>query len=189
MVNFINFWDWKILGFLNPFFALHGGFTNKIISEYLIYSLPLILIILWLFSSKGKIVALKALFSAILAWPIIALILGKIVNRPRPFTTGGVQELIFHRPTYSFPSDHAAALFAVAFSIWFCGYKKLATLVFVIAGVISLYRIGAGIHFPSDIIAGIIIGLGAALIIKLLDALLEPVYGFIIKIMKKVRLA
>jgi len=189
MINFVNFWDWKILGILNPFFALHGGISNKIFAEYLIYSLPLILIVLWFFSSKGKIVALQAVFSAILAWPIIAFIIGKLVNRPRPFEVGAVQELILHRPTYSFPSDHAAALFAVAFSIWLSGYKKLAILVFILAIIISFYRVATGIHFPSDIIAGLVIGLIAALLIKLMNGILQPIYNFIIKMMKKIRLA
>lgn len=189
MINFINFWDWKILGILNPFFSLRGGFSNKLFAEYLIYSLPLILIVLWFFSAKGKIVALQALFSAILAWPILAFIIGNIVNRPRPFEVGAIQELVFHRPSYSFPSDHAAALFAVAFSIWFSGSKKLAILVFILAIIISFYRVATGIHFPSDIIAGIVIGLVAALLIRLLDGILQPIYNFIIRIMKKIRLA
>jgi membrane-associated phospholipid phosphatase len=189
MINYITLWDWKIINFLNPFFALHGGFSNKLVSEYLIYSLPLILIVLWFFNPQGKIVVLRAVFSAILAWPIIAQIIGSLYNRPRPFMVGEIQEVIFHRPTYSFPSDHAAALFAVGFSILFSGYKKLAGLVLLLAFIICFYRVATGIHFPSDIIAGAIIGLTAALIIKFADGMLKPVYNFIINLLKKIKLA
>lgn len=189
MINYITLWDWKIINFLNPFFALHGGFSNKLFSEYLIYSLPLILLVLWFFSSQGKIVALRAVFSAILAWPIIAQIIGSLYYRERPFMVGEVQELIFHRPTYSFPSDHAAALFAVGFSILFSGYKKLGGLVLVLAIIICFYRVAMGIHFPSDIIAGALIGLVSALLIKFADGMLKSVYNFIINCFKKIKLA
>src|SRR4030042_2906191 len=125
MITWINNFDLQILLPLNHFFSKNGGFFNKFFAEYLIYVIPLILVFVWFWSKQAKKVALRALFSTILAWPILAHIIGRIINRPRPFETSGVQELIFHRPTYSFPSDHAAALFAIAFSFYLSGSNKL----------------------------------------------------------------
>lgn len=189
MINQLKSLDENILRTLNSFFARHNNFLFKFCAEYLIYSLPIILIVLWLWPEKAKKVALRALFSAILAWPVLANIIGHFVHRTRPFENGLVQELIFHRPTYSFPSDHAAALFALAFSFWFSGYKKLSLSMFILGIVIVFFRVATGIHFPSDIIGGIAVGLLAAYLIDLFDKPLDIVYNFILKIGHFLRLA
>ena len=182
--------DLKILMYLNQFFAKHNlGFLDKFLAEYLTYSLPFILIALWFWSKDAKKVALRAFFSAILAWPIFSTIIGRLVHRSRPFEAGGVQELIFHRPTYSFPSDHAAALFAVAMSFYFSGYKKLSYVMFAIAVIVSFFRIATGIHFPTDVLAGAVLGIFSAYLINLFDKPLATVYNFIVGMAKKLRLA
>ena len=184
----IQSWDLKILLKLNHAFA-NAGFLNKFFAEYLTYSLPLILIVAWFWSEKTKKPAIRAFFAAILAWPILATTIGHFVHRARPFESGGVQELIFHRPTVSFPSDHAAALFAVAMSFYFSGEKKLSYVMFVIAILTSFFRVATAIHWPTDILGGLVIGLLSAWVIKLLDRYLDKVYNWIIKVMKKVKLA
>jgi len=189
MIQRIKDLDLKILLSLNHFFAIHGGFLNKFLAEYLTYSLPIILVVLWFWNEKAKKVALRAGFSAILAWPVFAMIINKFVRRPRPFNISGVQELVFHRPDTSFPSEHAAALFAVAMSLYLSGYKKLSYVMFVVAIVVSFFRVAVAIHWPTDVIAGAILGIGSAYLIFLFDKPLNIVYNFIIKIAKLVRLA
>jgi undecaprenyl-diphosphatase len=190
MIQRINSLDQKIVLSLNSFFAEHcPKIIDKIFAEYLIYLLPIILIVLWFYSEKTKKVAMRATFSVILAWPVIAGIIGRLVNRPRPFNLSGVQELIFHRPDYSFPSDHAAALFAVAFSFWFSGYKKLGWAIFAMAIVVSFFRVATAIHYPTDILGGLAVGLLAAYLINLLNKPLDTVYNFILKICRAIKLA
>lgn len=188
-MNVINNFDLKILLPLNRFFSQHGGFLNKFLAEYLTYSLPLVLIVLWFYSKEAKKVALRAAFSAILAWPILSIIIGKLVHRSRPFSVTGVQELVFHRPDVSFPSEHAAALFAVAMSFYLSGFKKLSYVMFAIAIVVSFFRVAAGIHWPTDILAGAVLGLLSAYLIDLFDKPLTIVYSFLIKIAQTLRLA
>ncbi len=180
--------DQKILYWLNAK-VQNLGFLNKFFAEWLVYTMPLVLLWLWFYSEKSKKVAMRALTSIILAWPIFALIIGKITDRPRPFDVGGIRELIFHRPTYSFPSDHAAALFALAASFWFSGDKKLGAIFFGIATVVSVFRVATGLHFPSDIVAGAVIGFVAAWLVDLFDKPLNIVYEIIIRLARKVRLA
>lgn len=160
----------------------------KISAQYLIYFLPLIFIVLWFWSAQSKKVALRALAAMGLGLGI-TMILGKSLNRPRPFASGGIQEVLFHRPDYSFPSDHGTVLFAIAMSFYLSGYKRLSYFIFALGVVISAARIAAGVHFPSDILAGLVIGVGAAYIIKAFDGLLNYVYQFMIGVAKKIRLA
>jgi len=188
-MQFVKNLDLAILTKLNNFFSRHNGFWTKFFAQDLIYALPVILIVVWFWSKDSKKVALRAIFSVILAWPILALIVGKLVNRVRPFSVTGIQELVFHRPDYSFPSDHAAALFAVAFSLWLSGYKVLSIIMFVIAIVVSFFRVATAIHYPTDVLGGAVIGILAAYLIYLFDKPLNIIYTFIIKIATIIKLA
>jgi len=189
-MNFLLNWDKRWLISWNNF-AESSGFTQALVkysAEYLIYLLPIVLIGLWLYSAQAKKVALRALFSAGLA-AAMAMIIGQSIDRARPFEVTSAKEILFHRPTYSFPSDHASVLFAVALSFYLFGYKKLSYFVFILAIIIGATRIAAGVHYPSDILAGLVVGIIAAYIIKALDGPLSYLYNWIISVAKKVRLA
>lgn len=188
MIDKIKAFDETVLLSLNRF-ATNFDCGNKFFAEYLIYLIPVILVLLWFWQKKAQKVGLRALFSAILAWPIFALILGKMIDRPRPFASGNVHELLFHRPTYSFPSDHAAAFFSVAMAFYLSGYKKLAYMMFSLAIINSFFRIATGIHWPTDILGGAMIGLVAAYLIYLFDKPLNIVYDWLLKIAHKIKLA
>lgn len=190
MISQINQFDLISLLALNRWASDLPTIFNKIFAEYLVYFLPILFIWMFFFwDRKAKFTIMRAFLSTILAWPIIATIIGKIVLRPRPFQTGGVQELIFHRPTYSFPSDHAAALFAVSLSFYLSGYKKLSYIMFAASITICFFRIATAIHWPTDIFAGIIVGLASAIIINALEKPLIKVYNFVLEILHKVKLA
>ncbi len=161
----------------------------KFLGFYLIYAFPLFLVILWFYSAQTKKIALRATLAGLLGWLVIANVLGRIINRPRPFEIGGVTELLFHRPTYSFPSDHATFLFAIAISFYYSGYKKLAFWTLLAVVLIAIGRIGMGVHFPSDIVAGALIGWFVAWLVRLLDRPLNYLYNFLILVAKKVKLA
>lgn len=188
MPHFITVFDQRILYYLNNL-VKNWGFFNKFFAEYLVYSMPLVLLWLWFYDQKSKKIAMRAFASIIVAWPVLAYMVGKLVPRDRPFEVGGIKELLFHRPTYSFPSDHAAALFALAASFYFSGNKKLGFIFGVIAIVISFFRVSTGLHWPSDVIAGAIIGIVAAWLVDLFDKPLNIIYDFIIKLAQKMRLA
>lgn len=161
----------------------------KFLGIYLIYLIPVILVVLWFWEAKSKKVALAATLAGLFSWLLLAKIIALLVRRPRPFESGGVRELIFTRPDFSFPSDHAAFLFAVGLTFLLSGYKKLSYFVFVIAILVSIGRIGIGIHYPGDILAGAILGLAVAWVVWLLERPLNFVYNFLILVAKKVRLA
>jgi undecaprenyl-diphosphatase len=91
-----------------------------------------------------------------------------LVGRARPCTSlAEVHALVFHAPTDpSFPSGHAAGAFAVAAFVTFeARVHPLAKIaLFVIAAGIGLSRIVLGVHFPSDVLAGALLGTVAALL-------------------------
>jgi len=184
--------DHKIFNYLNNFTGCNNFFDNLtiFIAVYLIYFVPLLFVILWFVYKKMQKVLLKAFSAGLLAWFGLCNLIGAIHYRARPFTAqANAKELVFHRPDRSFPSDHSAFLFAVAFTLWFLGYKKLSAVIFVIAVFVSFFRVVAGIHYPADIVAGLMVGFIAALIIWFLRDPLDIIFNPLIALAKKLRLA
>ncbi len=85
-------------------------------------------------------------------------VLYQIFHRLRPFAVNNVHQLIAHNAANSFPSGHASFFFAMATAIYLFN-KKLGYLFFAGAFLISLARIYAGVHYPSDVLAGAVIGI------------------------------
>ena len=102
-----------------------------------------------------------------------------IFQRNRPFIQQPLLfETIIPRPSgYSFPSSHAASSFASATSIYKFN-KPIGIAAYIIAGIIALSRIYFGVHFPTDIIVGALVGVITALIInKLLNSVTKKLSG------------
>jgi undecaprenyl-diphosphatase len=93
--------------------------------------------------------------------------------RPRPFTTSTVHLIFYHNTDSSFPSNAATLAFALAFGV-FLYWRKLGGIMLVIAAFQSFSRVAAGIHYPLDVIAGMLLGLGTALALKAADPLYSP---------------
>ncbi|MFD0681968.1 MULTISPECIES: undecaprenyl-diphosphatase [unclassified Paenibacillus] len=91
-------------------------------------------------------------------------IIGAIYHRDRPFVAHHVIQLVNHEASASFPSNHAAAAFAVAASIWLWR-RKDGWVWFILAALIGFSRIWSGIHYTTDIVGGAILGILIAVVI------------------------
>jgi decaprenylphosphoryl-5-phosphoribose phosphatase len=87
-----------------------------------------------------------------------------IVRRPRPVLEG-LPPLGGAPSSLSFPSAHATASFAVATAM--TRADPLGALAFVLAFALALGRPYLGMHYPSDVLAGAILGVGLGLIVPL----------------------
>jgi len=75
-----------------------------------------------------------------------------------------VRQLIFHESSGSFPSGHAAFSFAVAMGVYYY-YPKTSILFFLASIAMGLGRVSAGVHWPSDILGGAVVGIFSAWLI------------------------
>ena len=95
---------------------------------------------------------------------IIVSLIRLVWYRPRPFVSLNLIPLMPYADKGSFPSGHAAALFALALAVYFF-HKKTGIIFFALSGLSVLARVYVGIHWPSDILAGALLGLGSAILV------------------------
>ena len=109
-----------------------------------------------------------------------SLIINKnIVQRPRPFVKVTDLQIIIPTPSeYSFPSGHTASSFAAASVFYRHLPKQLGIPSVVLAGIIGFSRLYVGVHYPTDVIAGVIMGI-------LLSYMAEFLVGLFSKKLKK----
>jgi undecaprenyl-diphosphatase len=89
------------------------------------------------------------------------ILIANAINRPRPFVADpSLHHVALPISTTSFPSGHAFLLFTVAGIIFFLGrHPWLGWLLLLMAAVVSVARVVAGVHYPSDVLGGAILGL------------------------------
>ena len=107
---------------------------------------------------------------------IITLVVGNITLKPliartRPFDANDLKNiLLIEAPTdYSFPSGHTMSSFAAAIVLIYMD-KKVGIIAMILAVLIAFSRLYLYVHYPSDVFAGMILGILSAIIsIKLLS--------------------
>jgi len=149
--------------------AEHLTFWLPLFSEqfvYLIFGIGA----LWIAIHRlGRLKAMAIDFGFTMALPIIisALfceVLSRIINRERPFVAiAEVKQLIEHGADPSFPSSHMSVMAAIAVALWYRN-RNIGILLIILASISGLARIGAGIHYPTDIAVGALIGTAVAVL-------------------------
>ena len=79
--------------------------------------------------------------------------------RPRPCDVNTAITILVKRPHgHSFPSGHTASAFAAAFALWLQN-RKLGVPALVLAAFIAFTRLYLYVHFPTDVLGGLVLGI------------------------------
>lgn len=162
-------WEFEFLSFLQ-------GLHNPVVDSLMIAFSALgsggviwfVMVSFLLFRKEYRRVGVEALVSLAISFVIANLILKLAVNRVRPFVTyDALVPLGLHPIDSSFPSGHTSSSFAVALVIFFhrdmFGERRWMGIVpVVIAALIAFSRLWNVVHYPTDVVAGIAVGVLSA---------------------------
>jgi undecaprenyl-diphosphatase len=125
------------------------------------FAVILFIILSWMITKQRKVLRYLILLYAIQSAVIYSLKF--LIQRQRPFLFLDMASKLSKGPGEildpSFPSAHAAFSFmmAILLSTWFPRYR---VIFFIIAGFIGWTRIYLGVHYPTDVIVGALLGYG-----------------------------
>lgn len=161
MINFLQNIDIKVLNFLNNRFRYmildkimplitalgNGGLVWIIISAFLMFN-------------RSSRIEGYMIIAAIVSTTLLGEGLIKhLVKRTRPFVNMLENKLLITKPiTYSFPSGHTASSFAAAGMLLYFN-NSLSLYAIILASLIAFSRVYLNVHYPTDVVTGIILGL------------------------------
>ncbi len=169
----MNWFDQPIIHFLNSF-AHHSWVADATLLEIadsnLVDGAVLMAMFWWAWIEYGKKNSEKReVLAANLGVCTLAVVLARILALSLPYRERPIHNLLLHftRPFNSnphalihwssFPSDHAVLTFCIATGLWMVS-RRLGTLALTYAFVTNVPRIYAGTHYPTDFIAGALLG-------------------------------
>jgi membrane-associated phospholipid phosphatase len=159
------------------------GWAHPLFIAYAKYGVVVFPVLLltgwWLARSRADIDAL-----AVIVWAgagaVLALGLGQLighaVDRARPYAVMPTAHVLITRTSdFSFPSDHATAVGAVAAGLWLAN-RRLGLLAAGLAVVMAFARVYVGAHYPGDAAAGLLLGAGVVVALHPIAAeILRPI--------------
>lgn len=146
-------------------FAGRSGWGDALIiflGEYLIF---FVLLAFVFFALRGYLrdgrVAIMPYFYAVLASFVARFLVVStfrfFYEHPRPYIALSLFSLL-ESTSNSFPSGHTITIFSLAGAAWFFN-RKLSRLLIVTGLLVGAARVAGGVHYPSDILGGVVLGL------------------------------
>lgn len=159
-------WEFSFLYFLQ---SLHNPVLDKIMvfitslgNEGLLW---IGIAVVMVFFRKYRKCAISIGVSLLLMELVGNVILKDLIMRERPCWIDPSIELLIKAPSsFSFPSGHTFAGFAASVTI-FLHHKKEGIAAIVVASLIAFSRMYLFVHFPTDILGGIVFGIGIAVLV------------------------
>ncbi len=119
----------------------------------------IVFIILLMINKKTRQAGYVAFLAMIINFVLCNVIIKPWVARIRPYEINtAVQLLVEKMHDYSFPSGHTTAGFATATALLLMKQKKLTIFAFILATLIAFSRLYLYVHFPTDVLGGMILG-------------------------------
>lgn len=139
-------------------------------TAFLAAALIVIIVLLYGIAKKNAVLKVKGwqLVIALVTNSVIVNIIKYAVNRERPFIHNQLIEKLSTGGSPSFPSGHTSDAFMIAFSVslLFARQKCWLLLIWVWALLVAYSRIVLGVHYPSDVLGSILIGMLIAFIVN-----------------------
>lgn len=143
---------------LNPFVVFITSLGNAGIFWVLLSALLLI-------SKKTRKIGIISFLALLSSLFINNLLLKNLVRRMRPYDACRMLTPLVAKPVdFSFPSGHTGSSFASAYVMYRQLPKKAGIGMLVLAALIGLSRLYVGVHYPSDVLAGVLTGIASGIL-------------------------
>ena len=137
------------------------------IAKDLIIIVPLLVVALWLWGPNQRQLVFKVMLALALSLSI-SWVIGHLFPHDRPFVVGVGYNFLHHAADDSFPSDHGTVIFTFALAFLFWHRVWSGALLLVIASAIAWSRVYLGVHWPLDMLGGLLAGMCGCLGAQLL---------------------
>lgn len=167
MVEFITQIDFSILDFIQEYLR------NDVLDSLMVFFSLIgegglvwfLIAIPMLFFKKSRVCGVVLILSMGVVLLLGEFILKNVFCRIRPCNVNAEIELLIKRPSsYSFPSGHTGSSFAAATSV-FLWNKKIGICALVLAFLIAFSRLYNYVHFPTDVLAGMLLGITMSVLV------------------------
>lgn len=158
----------------HPLLVEFGHFA----AVYLIFGVPLLMVIGWLVGGDRIRAILWEAFIAILVAIGVSALIGVLWPQPRPYVVEIGNTLLEKRESPSFPSDHATAILTLAATLLIHETtRRLGAAVAAAALLVVWARIYIGFHFPLDMLGAVVLaGVAAVVAAGARDWFVVPLY-------------
>ncbi len=181
--------DWRVFHGINEFVRDHTWLESAFngIETWGTILIAVAAAALWLLARprgepKWKLTAASALAAGGLAF-LVNQVIHAIWDRSRPYEAhAGVYHPHAHSTDAGFPSDHASAAFGIATAVALID-PLVAIPFLVLAALIGVGRVIVGAHYPGDVLAGLLVGLVAAVFVV---RVARPLIAFLVRLVERV---
>ena len=161
LIDIVHTMDYSILAYISE--KWRGGSLDTVWKLFSLLgnygAVWIVLAVLLLFFRKTRRAGLAMLIALGVGYAVGNVWLKELVMRPRPFVTHtDLTPLLDPGDRWSFPSGHALSSFAAATALFFF-HKKTGLLAYLLAACIAFSRLYASVHYPTDVLAGAVLGI------------------------------